>query len=168
MSSTRNDITRHALDRFNRDGVESVGIRELARELGLSPGNLSYHFPKKDDLVAELARQFRDANDAVYGRCPVDGSLADFMGLFTALFGNHIRYRFLPISIVHVFETNSLLKTNYRKVDRRRRELLLERLVALQRNGDLRVDVGPDELTQVVADITLIARFWLSETRLSF
>jgi AcrR family transcriptional regulator len=36
---------------FNEPGVAAVGVREIARDLGLSPGNVSYHYPTKEALL---------------------------------------------------------------------------------------------------------------------
>lgn len=53
-SQTRQHILDTARVLFNAQGLHQVGVREVARALGMSPGNLAYHFPTKDDLVAAL------------------------------------------------------------------------------------------------------------------
>lgn len=63
---TARRILEHAGRVFNARGVGAVGMREIARDLGLSPGNLSYHFPTKERLVAALIEQAHaDNNDLV-------------------------------------------------------------------------------------------------------
>ena len=53
-SRTRQQILDTARVLFNAQGLHRVGVRDVARALGMSPGNLAYHFPTKDDLVAAL------------------------------------------------------------------------------------------------------------------
>jgi AcrR family transcriptional regulator len=48
------DIARHL---FNQRGLNQVGVRDVARAVGISAGNLAYHFPTKDDLVEALANE---------------------------------------------------------------------------------------------------------------
>ncbi len=48
---TKEQIISESLRLFNQDGEELVGVREIARTLGISPGNLSYHFPRKEDII---------------------------------------------------------------------------------------------------------------------
>ncbi len=62
---TARRILDHAREAFNVRGVAAVGMREIARELDLSPGNLSYHFPTKEALVTALIREGHAANNAL-------------------------------------------------------------------------------------------------------
>ena len=62
---TARRILDHARHAFNERGIGGVGIREIARDLDLSPGNVSYHFPTKEALVAALYEQAHADNDAV-------------------------------------------------------------------------------------------------------
>ncbi len=47
----RQRIIDRALALFNEHGLERIGMRELARDLQLRPGNLTYHFARKEDLI---------------------------------------------------------------------------------------------------------------------
>lgn len=79
---TDHRILEHARRAFNERGVAAVGIREIARDLGLSPGNVSYHFPTKEALVTALVRQGHAANNAAVNR-PVP--LRDFRAVDAAI-----------------------------------------------------------------------------------
>jgi AcrR family transcriptional regulator len=62
---TARRILDHARRAFNDRGVAAVGIREIARQLDLSPGNVSYHFPTKEALVAALIEEGHAENNAL-------------------------------------------------------------------------------------------------------
>lgn len=64
-SDTARLILDHARRAFNERGVNVVGVRDLARELGLSPGNLSYHFPTKEALIVALVEDGHATNNEV-------------------------------------------------------------------------------------------------------
>ena len=60
---TRERIVEVAIRLFNAEGINAVGVREIARTLGISPGNLSYHFPRKEDLLVEMLTRVTAGND---------------------------------------------------------------------------------------------------------
>ncbi|BCG27437.1 TetR/AcrR family transcriptional regulator [Pseudomonas sp. No.21] len=57
---TRDRILECALMLFNREGEPNVTTLEIATELGISPGNLYYHFHGKEPLVMALLERFQD------------------------------------------------------------------------------------------------------------
>lgn len=72
-------ILDHARSVFNERGVGAVGIRDIARELGLSPGNVSYHFPTKEALVTALLELEHGENNALFDApvAPLDFATVD-------------------------------------------------------------------------------------------
>lgn len=63
---TARRILDHARQAFNERGVTAVGIREIARDLDLSPGNVSYYFPTKEDLILALIEEMHAENNAAF------------------------------------------------------------------------------------------------------
>ena len=58
LRSRRREATRHqvyeaALVVFRRDGVAGARIEDIARAAGVSRGTFYFHFPTKDDVLAE-------------------------------------------------------------------------------------------------------------------
>jgi len=51
---TKEKILNTARDLFNNDGYNRVSMRDIANELHMSVGNLTYHFKKKEDLVEAI------------------------------------------------------------------------------------------------------------------
>ncbi|SDS27502.1 transcriptional regulator, TetR family [Pseudomonas asplenii] len=56
---TRDRILECTLQLFNNKGEPNVSTMEIANELGISPGNLYYHFHGKEPLVLELFERFQ-------------------------------------------------------------------------------------------------------------
>ena len=57
---TRDRILECALQLFNRKGEPNVSTMEVANEMGISPGNLYYHFHGKEPLVLGLFERFQN------------------------------------------------------------------------------------------------------------
>lgn len=53
----KNRIIKEATNRFNKEGFGAVSLHELAKEIGMSRGNLAYHFKDKEALLKAIADQ---------------------------------------------------------------------------------------------------------------
>ncbi len=71
---TRTEIVQEASKQFLEKGYSNTTISAIAKELGMSPGNLTFHYPTKDHLLAELVDMLctfqwelieKEANDGV-------------------------------------------------------------------------------------------------------
>jgi AcrR family transcriptional regulator len=58
---TAQRILETALEMFNRFGEPNVSTTAISTEMGISPGNLYYHYPAKDELVNALFERHRQA-----------------------------------------------------------------------------------------------------------
>lgn len=56
---TRERILECALILFNEEGEPNVSTLEIANEIGISPGNLYYHFHGKEPLIMGLFERFQ-------------------------------------------------------------------------------------------------------------
>ena len=51
---TRSEIIRVASNCFLQDGYTQTTVNAMCKKLGMRPGNLTFHFPTKEHLLAEL------------------------------------------------------------------------------------------------------------------
>lgn len=160
---TKERIFQLALEYFNQNGIEYVGIRELARELGLSPGNVSYYFPTKDDLVHEITRRLSEENNKLFQDVGKDLSITSFINLFIAACHNHYTFRCVFTSFVHLMKHDPAMNAGYVEIQRKRRATLTKELQELARSGFLKRDIAKAEITSVMLVISHLARFWIQD-----
>lgn len=59
-TGTRQKILNAARTLFNEYGYNSVSLRDIAETVGISEGNLTYHFKKKENLMEGLLEERED------------------------------------------------------------------------------------------------------------
>src|SRR5690606_13545594 len=52
--STKEKILHASLHLFNENGTDAVTVRHIAAKIGISHGNLCYHFKRKEDIIYAL------------------------------------------------------------------------------------------------------------------
>src|SRR5436309_12465650 len=93
---TRERIVDAAIWLFNESGTGPVSTNHIADALGISPGNLYYHFRNKEEIIRALFEQQFARWDELYtlpdDRMP---TLADLQQLVRATFLTAGEYRFI-------------------------------------------------------------------------
>ncbi|MDX1692184.1 MAG: TetR/AcrR family transcriptional regulator [Ketobacteraceae bacterium] len=111
---TRDRILNASLRLFNQRGERNVSTNHIASELGISPGNLYYHFANKQQIVYELfLRYSQDVYEFL--SVPDDRPLnfADKIRYFEATFRSIWDYRFLHRDLGHLLAENEELRMGY-------------------------------------------------------
>jgi AcrR family transcriptional regulator len=166
ISETEERIVTKALEMFNQAGVEYVGMRELAAALDMRVGNVTYYFPTKDDLVNRLSIDLADENNRTI--IPMDEvTMKGFFEMLRQVFQNHLKYRCLMLSFVHLLERNPIIAKRYGKIQSKRNETWSNNVLALKKGKFITTD-DQGEIDFLVSSIALIARFWISEATISY
>lgn len=112
-NKTQDRILQISLQLFNERGERSVTTNHIAAELGISPGNLYYHFRNKQEIIKELAQQYQ-AETLEMLALPVDRPLNanDKISYFQVLSNQLWAYRFIHRDVYHLVENNE----DFRKI----------------------------------------------------
>jgi AcrR family transcriptional regulator len=138
MSETRRRILDTARAMFNERGLHRVGVRDIARETGMSPGNLAYHFPTKDSLVSALMIELHDLNArTVFAELPADFSVVTLYRSAVAVMRNTLGYRFVLLSYVDAVMASPELQRLDASFQGKRRQRMEAMMELLARNGHL-------------------------------
>ena len=165
---TKERIWRTALELFNEKGLEAVGVREIARQLDISPGNLGYHFPTKAQLVGELIAELRKLNDqSLSPAIDEHFTCATYLDAYHQTFQNQYTFRFMQYAGAGLFDQYPDVYKTYKKYESRRRQSVYMRLMTLVANQQLKESALP-HIPLMVNQTALMARFWLQESRISF
>ena len=58
--NTKEKIIHTSISLFNENGERAITTNHIASSLGMSPGNLYYHFKNKEDIIRHIFALYRD------------------------------------------------------------------------------------------------------------
>ncbi len=112
---TKDKIIATAIDLFNIHGTKAISTNHIAKEMGISPGNLYYHFRSKNDIIRSISDNFSNELGSVFN-IQLD-TIPDFSSNLTTLFNRFFKiqqsYQFLFLEGVHLTRQDSRLLDNY-------------------------------------------------------
>ncbi|MFJ4143324.1 TetR/AcrR family transcriptional regulator [Pseudomonas sp. NPDC089734] len=162
---TRDRILECALTLFNQQGEPNVSTLEIANELGISPGNLYYHFHGKEPLVMGLFERFQVELTPLLDP-PADARLnAEDYWLFLHLIVERLsHYRFLFQDLSNLAGRLPKLARGIRNLLNALKRTLASLLARLKSQGQLISETRA--LGQLVEQITLTLLFSLDYQRI--
>ena len=112
---TKNKIITTAINLFNVSGTKEISTNHIAKEMGISPGNLYYHFRSKNDIIRSISDNFSNELGSIF-KIQLD-TISDFSSNLTSLFNCFFKiqqsYQFLFLEGVHLTKQDSRLLDNY-------------------------------------------------------
>ena len=115
---TKDKIIATAIDLFNIHGTKVISTNHIAKEMGISPGNLYYHFRSKNDIIRSISDNFSNELGSVF-KIQLD-TISDFSSNLTSLFNRFFKiqqsYQFLFLEGVHLTKQDHILLDNYTKL----------------------------------------------------
>ena len=164
---TKDRILAAALKLYNEQGIEPITVRHIAKELGMSHGNLCYHFPTTDQIIHALYLNLVDEISSAFERLTqTELSLKRFSETLLAVMQLFQQYRFFLLDFVAICRRVSAIKQHYLLLIKQREEMELHFLRLLQQNGILQSDIPESQLLFLVQRVAILADFWLSNAEI--
>ena len=157
---TAQRILETALDLFNRFGEPNVSTTLVAGELNISPGNLYYHYPAKDELINRLYESYAaELNELLHASEGVH-DVEDAWFFMHSLFELIWRYRFLYRDLNDLLSKNRLLETEFQLVLQNKARAIRTLLAGMSRSGHLHIDAR--EVDPLAQSMVVVLTYWLS------
>ena len=157
---TAERILEVSLALFNRFGEPNVSTTLISSELGISPGNLYYHYPAKDELINTLFGRFDSALDELLVAGGGVRDVEDAWFFMHTLFELIWEYRFLYRDLNDLLSKNRHLEKRFQSILTSKTRALRDLLEGLMRQGALRMDSR--ELEATATSMVVLLTYWLS------
>jgi AcrR family transcriptional regulator len=157
---TAERILEVTLDLFNRFGEPNVSTTLISAEMGISPGNLYYHYPAKDELINALFDRYEKALNELLQAADGVEHVEDAWFFFHTLFELIWQYRFLYRDLNDLLSKNRRLETHFQFVLQHKGRAVRAVLDGLSRGGAMRITGA--EAAPVATAMVVVLTYWLS------
>ena len=143
---TAERILEVTLALFNRFGEPNVSTTLISAELGISPGNLYYHYPAKDELINSLLERYEKSLSELLGASEGVRDVEDAWFFMHTLFELIWEYRFLYRDLNDLLSKNRKLETHFQRVIENKTRAVKAMLSSMTLHRAMPIDfVLPDE-----------------------
>ena len=163
---TAERILEVALDLFNRFGEPNVSTTLISAELKISPGNLYYHYPAKDELINTLFGRYEQSLVALLRAADDVRHVEDAWLFFHMLFELIWQYRFLYRDLNDLLSKNRRLETQFQKILDEKSRAVRAVLAGLARGGAItksgKSTLDSREAEPTATAMVVVLTYWLS------
>ncbi len=157
---TAERILEVTLDLFNRFGEPNVSTTLISAELGISPGNLYYHYPAKDELINALYARYEASVTELLMASDDVRNVEDAWFFMHTLFERIWQHRFLYRDLSDLLSKNRRLEMQFQLMIRHKSRAIRAMLDAMGRAGSLRLDAR--ELDTTANCMVVVLTYWLN------
>ena len=167
---TKDKILQCALELFNEKGMREVSTRMISETMGISQGNLTYHFAKKDGIIHELYLQLVAEMDGLFNQAAsiqkigveemFQGTLPSYQIL--------AKYRFCMIDFVQLMRDHPKINAHFKQLMIVRKEQFKQIFHAYIQNNILLPEEFPGQYAFLERPLGVFGDYWLSHAEVLF
>ncbi|MDO9406409.1 MAG: TetR/AcrR family transcriptional regulator [Polaromonas sp.] len=157
---TAERILEVTLDLFNRFGEPNVSTTLISAEVGISPGNLYYHYPAKDELINSLFDRYERSLHALLDASDGVRDVEDAWFFMHTLFELIWEYRFLYRDLNDLLSKNRRLETQVQAVLKNKTRAVKAMLEQMRRAGAVTIDA--QDAASTATSMVVVLTYWLS------
>ena len=157
---TAERILEVTLALFNRFGEPNVSTTLISAELSISPGNLYYHYPAKDELINSLFDRYEKSLTELLNASDGVRDVEDAWFFMHTLFELIWQYRFLYRDLNDLLSKNRRLETHFQWVLKNKTRAVKALLDGMSRSGAMSIDSR--ELEATATSMVVVLTYWLS------
>lgn len=158
--STRQKIVSAAIRLFNEFGMANVRLQQIANEVGISAGNLAYHFRNKEAILEAVKEEVHEALSDILSAYRLFPNLIDFDHQLTQYFDFLEKYPFYFIDLLEIERNYPDLPSPHRPYISKMISQIRKRFDYNQQRGLLIPESRPGLYDSTAQAIWVLITFW--------
>ncbi|MGR5147498.1 TetR/AcrR family transcriptional regulator [Photobacterium alginatilyticum] len=157
---TRDRIIQAALELFNESGEPNITTNHIAAHLGISPGNLYYHFRNKEEIIHSIFDEYaRDLSIRFQPQGESKVTADNLLGYLDAVFMLMWRYRFFYANLPDILRRDPELQEKYLAAQEGLHQNIMGMMNSFRASELL--DLDDEELLSLANTLKLVASSWI-------
>ncbi len=153
-------ILETTLELFNRFGEPNVSTTVISAELSISPGNLYYHYPAKEELINTLFDRYERALNELLNASDGVRDVEDAWFFLHTLFELIWQYRFLYRDLNDLLSKNRRLEIHFQAILANKTRAFKTLLDGMHRSGALQINSV--EIEPTATSMVVVLTYWFS------
>jgi len=167
MKKTKEVILDTSLELFNSLGLSQVTLRTIAKKMGISQGNLNYHFKKRDDIIEGLYFQLvKNIDSSMSSMQESKNPFQLLVSISETIMFNFHEYRFFLLDFTQIMRENIKIKKHYSELTIQREEQFSMLFNLLIKEGLMRKEILPNEYKNLYKRFQILGDFWISDAEI--
>ena len=157
--NTKEKIIHTSISLFNENGERAITTNHIASSLGMSPGNLYYHFKNKEDIIRHMFALYRDHLSTHFK--PIDkddDAFSHLTAYLDSLFELMWRFHFFYDNLGDILSRDTDLKQAYIDFQLELLEQVRNVILGLRDKGMIAID--EQDVTELAHTLKLTVSFW--------
>lgn len=165
MTDKKTAIYESAKELFVQEGYKNVSLRDIAEAAGTTIGNLTYHFPKKEDLLLRIQKELYEEFFSVFDSdITQENALNVLLDSFREIQEIREKNRFYYEYIVNIHEEFFSMKEELLKFRKRLTNFYQNIFRTLLETGSMRADLAAANYDHLVTTISYLTYTWYQVT----
>lgn len=166
---TKEKILEAARRQFNELGTDAVTVRSIAQEVGISHGNLCYHFPNTDAIILALYRKIvvtmdEQARQALEATTELELMLQIGEQGFRILY----HYKFLMLDYVRIMRRIPQIEEEYRALLQLRQQQFEQIFQSMVQKGWLIPEPVTGHYADLARRLMVFSDGWIPHAEIHF
>lgn len=162
--TTKQRIINQAIESYNSYGLANVTIREIAKILNMSHGNLEYHFNNKEALLLAIYEQMRNDISKVYEAPQFSqNAFYHFNQLLIKLEEFDLKYSFFNLDVLEISRNYSQVGMLLSKTLEKRHEQMEVFFKLFIEQGYFKKELSFSTYPRLLQTVRILITFWNSQ-----
>ncbi|HIQ28870.1 MAG TPA: TetR/AcrR family transcriptional regulator [Sulfurovum sp.] len=151
--SRKEEILETARRLFNESNTQAVTTNHIAKSMGISPGNLHYHYKNREEIIRLLYTKMREEMTLSIEELPQ--TLEELREHQKVLIGIQWVYRFFFREMIFLFSRDAVLEKQYITDNLAHRKRISITVHSFVENGDL--EISDENIFEYIVDSILMS-----------